>query len=113
MSEDREAGTPNFSQLLESAQKVQQEINRVQSQLARKIVEGSAGGGMVVAVANGRQQLLSIRIEKEIVDANELEMLQDLVVAAVNQALAAAAALAQKELSQVAGGIGLKLPGVG
>ncbi len=102
---------PDLSQMLQTAQKVQQELTRVQEGLARKQVEGSAGGGMVVATVNGKQQLLSIKIEREIIDADEAEMLQDLVVAAVNQALAKASELAQQEMAQITGGM-INIPGL-
>ena len=103
---------PSFQDLLQTAQRVQAELARVQAELAQKSVEGSAGGGMVVATANGRQQLLAVRIEREVVDPNEIPMLQDLVVAAVNQALAKAAELAQQEMAKVTGGMNLNLGGL-
>lgn len=104
---------PDLNELVQSAQKMQKELNRVQSELAKKTVEGSAGGGMVTAVMNGRQQMVSIRIEREIVVSQDMEMLQDLIVAAVNQALSKASSLAQDELSQVAGSFTIKIPGLG
>lgn len=107
-----EEGTKNFSELLQTAQQVQQELNKIQGELAHKTVEGSAGGGMVVAVANGRQQLVSVRIEREVVDPDDVEMLQDLVVAAVNQALNKAAELAQQEMAKVTGQMNLKIAGL-
>jgi nucleoid-associated protein EbfC len=109
-SETRGAG--NFQELLQVAQRVQSEIERVQGELAAKTVEGSAGGGMVVAVANGRQQLLSVRIEREVVDPADVHMLEDLVVAAVNQALSKAAEVAKEEMAKVAGAANLGLPGM-
>ena len=108
-----ESGTgKNFQELLQTAQHVQQELNKIQGELANKTVEGSAGGGMVVAVANGRQQLVSLRIEREVVDPEEVGMLQDLVVAAVNTALSKAAELAQQEMAKVTGQMNLKLTGL-
>jgi DNA-binding YbaB/EbfC family protein len=108
-----EAGTPkNFQQLLQTAQQVQQELSKIQEDLEHRTVEGAAGGGMVVAVANGRQQLVSLRIEREVVDPEEIGMLQDLVVAAVNQALTKAAELAQSEMGRVTGNMNLKLSGL-
>ena len=113
MSSDDTGDTgPKFQDLLQTAQRVQEEIRRVQEDLAKKKVEGSAGGGMVVATANGRQQLVSIRVEKHVVDPDEVEMLQDLVVAAVNQALAKASEMAQEEMGRVTGGMGLNIPGL-
>jgi DNA-binding YbaB/EbfC family protein len=103
-------GVPSIQELLQTAQRMQQDLAKVQSALAQMTVEGSAGGGMVVATANGRQQLLALRIEREVVDQNEIPMLQDLIVAAVNQALAKASELAQQEMARVTGQ-NLKLEG--
>ncbi|MFH1129784.1 MAG: YbaB/EbfC family nucleoid-associated protein [Pseudomonadota bacterium] len=103
---------PNLNDLLQSAQKMQEQLGRVQAQLAKKTVEGSAGGGMVVVVVNGRQQLVSVRIDRQIVDPEDIEMLQDLVVAATNQALSKATELAQQEFAQVSGGFAIKIPGL-
>lgn len=108
-----ESGTgKNFQELLQTAQHVQQELSKIQAELAQKTVEGRAGGGMVVAVANGRQQLVSLRIEPEVVDPGEIGMLQDLVVAAANQALSRSAELAQQEMAKVTGQMNLKLTGL-
>jgi nucleoid-associated protein EbfC len=107
-----EGNAPNFQDLLQTAQRMQQELSRVQAELAQKRVEGSAGGGMVRATANGRQQLVSLRIEQEVVDPSDVAMLQDLVLAAVNSALAKAAELAQQEMAKVTGQVNLKLTGL-
>jgi hypothetical protein len=98
--------------LFETAQRVQEELGKIQSELAQKTVEGSAGGGMVIAVANGRQQILSLKIEAEVVDREEIGMLQDLVVAAVNQALTRAAEMAQQEMAKLTGQMNINIPGV-
>ncbi len=103
---------PNFGELMQTAQRVQEDLSRIQAELAQKTVEGSAGGGLVTAVANGRQQLISLKIEKDIVDPEDIPMLQDLVVAAVNVALGRASEMAQAELSAVTGGLPLKIPGL-
>jgi len=100
---------PSFQDLLQTAQRMQQELTKVQEELANKEVEGIAGGGMVVAVANGRQQIVALRIEREVVDPAEIPMLQDLVVAAVNQALSKAIDLAQQEMTKVTGPVNAKL----
>ena len=102
--------TPSFQELLQTAQRMQQEIGKVQAELAQRRVEGSAGGGMVVAVANGRQQLLAVKIEREVVDPNEIPMLQDLVVAAVSEALKQSHKLAQEEMGKITGG--MNIPGL-
>ncbi len=107
-----EGNGPTFQDLLQTAQRMQQELSRVQAELAQKRVEGSAGGGMVTVVANGRQQLISLHIEKEVVDPSDIAMLQDLVLAAVNQALAKAAEVAQQEMAKVTGQVNLKLTGL-
>jgi len=96
--------------LLKKAQKMQGELARIQEELAEKVVEGSAGGGMVKAMANGRQELLAVKIDPEVINAAEKDLLEDLVTAAVNQAMKNAADLAQQEMSKVTGG--LNLPGL-
>jgi DNA-binding YbaB/EbfC family protein len=98
--------------LLETAQRVQQELTKIQGELAQKTVEGTAGGGMVTVVANGRQQLVSLRIDREVVDPEDIGMLEDLVVAAVNQALTKAAEMAQQEMSRLTGPMNINLPGL-
>lgn len=103
---------PNFGELMEAAQRMQQEVQRVQQELAGQTVEGSAGGGLVVVRANGRQQVLSVTIEPQLLVAGEVAMLQDLIVAATNQAFARAAELAQQALGRVAGGLPIRLPGL-
>jgi len=112
MSDDERPGFPQLGDLLQTAQRMQQEIGRVQQQLATKTVEGSAGGGMVIATVNGRQQLVSIHVEPQIVDPQEIEMLQDLIVAATNQALSKAAEMTREELAAVTGGLPIKIPGL-
>jgi DNA-binding YbaB/EbfC family protein len=74
--------------MMKQAQKLQSKMLRMQEELAGKTVETTAGGGMITVVANGAQQVVSIKIEKEVVDPEDVEMLQDLVLAAVNDALA-------------------------
>lgn len=103
--------------LLKQAQKMQQEMERIQNELATIKIEGSAGGGMVTAVANGSQELLEIKIDPEVVDPKDVEMLEDLVLAAVNQALEKAKSRAESEMAKATGGMmpnlgGFKLPGM-
>jgi DNA-binding YbaB/EbfC family protein len=73
--------------MMKQAQKLQAKMLRLQDELAEKTIESTAGGGMVKVVANGKQQIVAIQIEKEVVDPDDIEMLQDLVMAAVNDAL--------------------------
>jgi DNA-binding YbaB/EbfC family protein len=76
--------------MMKQAQQLQSKMMKLQEELAEKTVESSSGGGMVRVTANGRQQILSIQIEKEVVDPDDVEMLQDLIMAAINDALAKA-----------------------
>ena len=92
------------------AQQMQQEMLRIKDELAATLVEGSAGGGVVGATVTGEQELVSVKIDPSVVDANDVDMLQDLIVAAVNDALRSSKALAEQKMSAVTGG--LKLPGM-
>lgn len=101
---------PGFEDLMKQAQAFTQQLARMKAELAREVVSASAGGGMVTAEANGRGQLLRVTIEPQVANAGELEMLQDLVVAAVNQALLKAKELAAEKTRQITGGI--PIPGI-
>jgi hypothetical protein len=83
---------------------------KLQEEMADKTVETTSGGGMVKVVANGRQQILSIQIEKEVVDPDDVEMLQDLILAAINDALIKSQEMATQEMSKLTGG--LNIPGL-
>lgn len=96
--------------MMKQAKKLQAKMLRMQEELADKTVEATAGGGMIKAVANGRQQILSIQIEKEVVDPDDIEMLQDLILAAVNDALTKSQEMVSGEMSKLTGG--LKIPGM-
>jgi DNA-binding YbaB/EbfC family protein len=99
--------------LLKQAQKMKKEMERVQEEMANIRVEGSAGGGMVTVTANAALELLEIKIDPEVVDPKDTEMLEDLVLAAVNQALETARNRAQEEMAKVTGGLmpDMNLPG--
>ena len=101
-------GMGNLAKL---AQQMQADMERVQNELAAATVEGSAGGGAVRAVVTGKQEVVSVTIDSEAVEAGDLEILQDLVVAAVNDALRESRELAERKLTAVTGG--LRLPGIG
>ncbi len=103
----------NMNNLLKQAQKMQEEMKKVQDNLSGINVEASSGGGMVKVVCNCKMEIQSINIEPEVVDANEKEMLEDLIVAAVNQALQKAQTRASEEMGHVTGGLlgGMNLPG--
>jgi DNA-binding YbaB/EbfC family protein len=93
--------------LMKQAQRMKAEMDRIQAEVAAKTVEGSAGGGMVTVVANGKGEILSVRIDPEVARGEDREMLQDLVTAAANDALRKARELLAQEVSRVAGGLGL------
>jgi len=95
---------PDLGALLARAQEMQSRLAQLQRELARRSVEASAGGGMVVAVASGELRILEVRIEPQLLESGDRSMLQDLVAAAVNAALAAAQKMVQEEMQQAAGG---------
>ena len=96
--------------LMKQAQKMQQELLRIQEELATKTVEATSGGGMVTVMVSGRLELTSIKIEKDVVDPGDIEMLQDLVLAAVNEGIAKAQEMMKNEMARVTGG--LPIPGL-
>ena len=100
-----------FGNLARMAQQMQAEMARVQSELEAMQLEGTAGGGAVTATVTGKQELVSIRIDRDVVDPDDVEMLQDLVTAAVNEALRQARETEGQKMSQVTGG--LRIPGLG
>ena len=104
---------PNMQQLLQQAQKMQQEMMAMQESLKDEVVEASAGGGMVTVKATGDLHVTAITIDPRAVDPEDVELLQDMVLAAVNEALRAAQELASEKLGGIAGGLGgLGLPGM-
>lgn len=96
---------PDMRQLMKQAQQMQEQLAKAQEELAKKEFAGSAGGGMVTAVVTGDHILKEIKISKDVVDADDVEMLEDLVVAAVRQAIEAAGEAANSELGGLAGGL--------
>jgi nucleoid-associated protein EbfC len=100
----------NITQLLQQAQKLQGNFKQMQSQMENQKIEGTAGGGMVRAVVNGKQELLEIRIDPDILDPKDTEMLEELVTAAVNNALEKSRAMLVEEMSRITGG--MSLPGI-
>jgi hypothetical protein len=100
----------NLGNMMKQLQEVQTRMAQLQEELANKTVEGSAGGGMVTVIANGRQEIKSIRIDPSVINLNDIEMLQDLIVAAVNQAIEKSREMMAEEMSKLTGGI--KIPGL-
>ncbi len=104
---------PNMAQIMKQAQKMQDEMQQVQDNLEKITIEATSGGGMVTVVANCKFKILSISIEPEVYKEEDKEMLEDLVIAAVNQAISSAQDKANEEMQKVTGGLmgGLNLPG--
>lgn len=100
----------DMSSIMKQAQEMQQKMSKIQEDLANKQITGSAGGGMVTVTANGRGDILATRIEKELLAPDEAEMLQDLIVAATNDALRKAKELGNQEMGHLTGG--MKIPGL-
>ena len=93
--------------LMKQAQQMQERVKKLQEEAAGKTVEASSGGGMVTVVANGRQEVLSIKIDPSVVDPKDIDMLQDLVTAAVNEALRKSQDLMKDEMAKLTAGMGL------
>jgi len=100
----------NMGDLLKQAQQFQQKMGEVQEELSHKVVTGTAGGGMVTATVNGKGELVGLAIEQDIVNPNDVQMLQDLIRAAVNDGLNKARDLGKEEMGKLTGG--LNLPGM-
>jgi nucleoid-associated protein EbfC len=101
----------NLNKLMKQAQKMQEQMAKTQAELEEKTVEVSAAGGKVKVTANGAGDVISIKIDKEIVDPNDLEFLEEAILGGVQQAIEQGKALAQTEMSKITGGLGV--PGLG
>src|SRR5947207_7608000 len=101
----------NLNKLMKQAQKMQEEMAKTQAELEEKTVEVSAGGGKVKVVANGAGDVLSIKIAKEIIDPEDAEILEDLILSGVQQAISRGKELASSEMGKITGGLGM--PGLG
>jgi DNA-binding YbaB/EbfC family protein len=101
-----------FGDLVRQAQAFQEKLAKLQEEAGQKVVEASAGGGMVIARANGRGELLSVKIDPEIVKSGDVEMLGDLVVAAVNEAVRKGKAEVEGAIKGLTGGLGFNIPGL-
>ncbi len=100
----------NMQQIMRQAQKMQKKMEEAQAEAAAQVVEASAGGGMVSVKVNGKQELLEVVIEKDVLNPDDVEMLQDLIVAAVNEGMKKAQQLMQDKLQGITGG--LNIPGM-
>jgi nucleoid-associated protein EbfC len=100
-----------FGNMMKEAQKLQEKMLAMQEEIAKRKVEATAGGGMVTVEANGKQEILSIKIDPEVISKDDAQMLEDLVLAACNEALRKSRELVQQELGKLTGG--MKIPGLG
>jgi hypothetical protein len=99
-----------MGQIMKQAQQIQSKMAKLQEDLGDRTVESSSGGGMVTVIANGRQEILSIEIDQEVIDPDEIEMLQDLIIAAVNDALSRARDMVNEEMGKLTKG--MNIPGM-
>ena len=97
----------NLNKLMKQAQKMQEQMAKTQADLEEKTVEVTAGGGKVKVIANGAGDVISIKVDKEIVDPNDVEFLEEMILSGVKQAIEQGKALAQSEMSKITGGLGL------
>ena len=100
-----------FGNIMKEAQKLQQQMEALQAEVGKKKVQATAGGGMVTVEASGKQELLSIKIDREVINPEDAQMLEDLVLAACNEALRQSREMVQAEMGKLTAG--LKIPGLG
>ncbi|NLW23144.1 MAG: YbaB/EbfC family nucleoid-associated protein [Tissierellia bacterium] len=110
MARGRFPGMGNMGNMMKQVQKMQKQMEELQRQLEEKEVEASVGGGAVIAKANGKKEILSIKIDESVVDPEDVEMLEDLILAAVNEALRNAEEMVTKEMAKITGG--MNIPGL-
>ncbi len=104
-------GMGNMGNLMKQAQKMQKDMEKMQEELKDKTVEASAGGGAITVVATGKKEIKEISIKPEVVDPDDVEMLQDLILAAVNEALRKADEMSSDQMGKLTGGLG-GIPGL-
>ena len=113
MEEESVKGIPNMGNLLKQAQQFQTKMAKLQEELGDRTVEASAGGGMVSVVINGRQEIISINIDPEVINPDDREMLQDLILAAVNDGVTKAKDMMNEEMGKLTSGLNLpNIPGL-
>ncbi len=96
--------------MLKQAQRIQAQLARIQEEMAQKTIEASSGGGMVSIVVNGKQEVISIKIEREVVNPDDIDMLQDLILAAMNEGIRKSQEMVSEEMRKLTGG--LNIPGL-
>ncbi len=97
----------NFGNIMKQAKKMQEKMGQLQQELEKKTTEAQAGGGMVRVVVNGRFEIVSLKIEKDVVNPEDIEMLQDFISAAVNEGIRKAQEMAAQEMAKITGGMGI------
>ncbi|NIS60213.1 MAG: YbaB/EbfC family nucleoid-associated protein [Proteobacteria bacterium] len=102
--------TKGLGGMLKQAQKIQAQLAKMQEEMAEKTVEASSGGGMVSVVVNGKQEVISVKIEREVVNPDDIDMLQDLILAAVNEGIRKSQEMVSEEMKRLTGG--LSIPGL-
>jgi len=118
LKEDKDMSKGKMGGIFKQAAKMQQDLEKAQEELVHMKVEATSGGGMVTVTANGKQQILSIKIDPEVINSDDCEMLEDLIMAAVNQAIEKSNEMATEHMSKLAGGLlsnmprNFKLPGL-
>lgn len=105
-------GGGNMGNLVKQAQKMQKDMQKVQEEMELKTVEATAGGGAITVIVSGKKEIKEINIKPEVVDPEDVEMLQDLILAAVNEALRKADEMVSSEMGKVTGGMGGGFPGL-
>ena len=100
----------DIGSLMKNAKRIQEQMQKMQDELALEVVEASSGGGIVTVKANGKQEIVSVKIEDEILSSGDVKMLEDLILAAVNEALRKSQQMLQERMSQLTGG--MKIPGL-
>lgn len=103
-------GGGQMNQMMKQAKKMQQEVEKLQAELYEKIVETSAGGGAINVKVNGKQEIVEIKIKPEVLDPDDVEMLEDLIIAAVNDGIRQSQEMVSSEMSKITGG--LNIPGL-
>ncbi len=105
-------GLGDINNFIKKAQEFQEKFQQIQEELKQKTVETTVGGGAVKVIANGAKQIIKIEISKELIENADVDMLQDLIVAGVNEALNKSQEMLEEETKKITGGLGLNLPGI-